>query len=289
MPAIINLPYLNSFRQEIFHLDPSRRIKSPDQAMDYINERGILAFWPLKEIPMPSLWSAVAGSRPVADEHDDPGHVTWGWKDSWLGQRKCFYARILCKRNFFVSLATLPYLYALSNNFGDFHEDHIILYEEGRLPLAARTLYDAILTHGALDTIQLKRIGRFNGKAGDAEFNKAINELQLDFKLMPVGVSDSGAWHYSFIYDIVARQYPDLIQQCADLHPHDCHDYLILNYLHSVGAANVSHLIRLFRWDKKTVTRSLLRLSAKNGLRMDILNESDKSAEWVALPELVLQ
>ena len=49
-------------------------------AVGFINKRGILAFWPLKDIPMPSLWAATAGDRPVPDDHDDPGHVTWGWK-----------------------------------------------------------------------------------------------------------------------------------------------------------------------------------------------------------------
>jgi hypothetical protein len=238
---------------------------------------------------MPSLWTAAAGDRPVADEHDDPGHVTWGWKDSLLGQRKCFYARILCKRNFFLSLGMLPYLYALSNNFGDYREDHQILYEEGRLTHSARVLYEAILTHGALDTIELKRIGRFTGRAGDAEFNKALNDLQMDFKLMPVGVSDSGAWHYSFIYDIVARQFPELIQQCADLHPDVCREALIMNYLQSVGAARFTHITRLFRWEKKFIQKNLQHLTDTGFVYSDILCESDRSADWIALPDLVLQ
>ena len=41
----------------------------------------------IKGIAFPSLWTAVAGDRPFADEHDDPGHVTWGWKDTAPGQR----------------------------------------------------------------------------------------------------------------------------------------------------------------------------------------------------------
>ena len=53
---------------------------------------------------MPSLWVAVAGDRPVPDEHDDPGHVTWGWKDGLLGKRRWYYGRVLRKRNTFISL-----------------------------------------------------------------------------------------------------------------------------------------------------------------------------------------
>jgi len=289
MAVLLNEPFLHDYRYEIFRLNSTNRLKNIAEAADYIQSRGILAFWPIKDIPMPSLWMAAAGDRPVADEHDDPGHVTWGWKDSLLGQRRCFYARILCKRNFFISLDVLPYLYAISNNFGDYREDHQILYDEGRLTHSARVLYDAILTHGALDTIELKRIGHFTGKAGDAEFNKALNDLQMDFKLMPVGVSDSGAWHYSFIYDIVARQFPELIHQCADLHTFACHDLLILNYLQSVGAARITHVVRLFRWEKKHILGSVQRLSDKGVLYQNVLCESDHTTDWITLPDLVLQ
>lgn len=51
------------------------------QVVDFVNERGSVYFWPIKDVTLPSLWTAVAGA------HDDPGHVSWGWKDSLLGQR----------------------------------------------------------------------------------------------------------------------------------------------------------------------------------------------------------
>jgi len=70
-------------------------VRTKEQAIAYVEERGFVYFWPIKGVMMPSLWQAVAGDRPVASEHDDPGHVTWGWKDGLLGERLWYYAKVL--------------------------------------------------------------------------------------------------------------------------------------------------------------------------------------------------
>ncbi len=67
---------------------------------------------------MPSLWTAVAGDRPVADKHDDPGHITWGWKYKALGKKIWYYAKTLRKKATMISLEIAPYFYALSENYG---------------------------------------------------------------------------------------------------------------------------------------------------------------------------
>ena len=86
MPSL-DLKKLNSYRAQTFRLPPARRVASPKAALDYVNARGFIYFWPIKGIEFPSLWTAVAGNRVVADKHDDPGHITWGWKDRALGKK----------------------------------------------------------------------------------------------------------------------------------------------------------------------------------------------------------
>ena len=77
----IPLAKLDAYRAQTFRTSTGSELKTPQQAIQYVNERGFIFFWPVKNFVFPSLWSAVAGNRPVADEHDDPGHVTWGWKE----------------------------------------------------------------------------------------------------------------------------------------------------------------------------------------------------------------
>ena len=107
------------------------KLHNLEQAVEYVNQRGFIFFWPNKNIVMPSLWTAVAGDRPVPDEHDDPGHVTWDWKDKSLGKRLWYYGRVLSNRNAMVSLDLLPFFYALSPNYGSPSEDYLEQYMLG--------------------------------------------------------------------------------------------------------------------------------------------------------------
>ena len=86
------------YRAQTFRTAAGRRITSKEEAVAFGNERGYIYFWPIKEVTLPSLWAVAAGDRPVPDEHDDPGHVTWGWKDEMLGARQWYYAKVLRKR-----------------------------------------------------------------------------------------------------------------------------------------------------------------------------------------------
>jgi hypothetical protein len=100
---------LKAFRAATYRLKPGLRLRSKDQAVQFVQERGFSFFWPIRGIELPSLWAAAAGNRPVPSEHDDPGHVTWGWKDSLLGARRWYYAKVLRKRGTMISLDAAPY------------------------------------------------------------------------------------------------------------------------------------------------------------------------------------
>ncbi|MCK7520523.1 MAG: hypothetical protein MZV64_23930 [Ignavibacteriales bacterium] len=79
-----------------FNLPPSKEAFTRHaQASTFVNRRGFVFFWPISGIDLPSLWTAVAGDRPVADKHDDPGHITWGWKDGATRQKDL----VLCRRS----------------------------------------------------------------------------------------------------------------------------------------------------------------------------------------------
>src|SRR5688572_8137554 len=134
----INLKKLQSHRTRTFNLPPSKRLSSPSQALSFINKRGFVYFWPIKGIDLPSLWTAVAGNRPVADKHDDPGHITWGWKDGALDKKTWYYGKILRRKGTMISLEIAPYFYALSENYGSPEEDYLIAYQEGRLTQPAK-------------------------------------------------------------------------------------------------------------------------------------------------------
>ena len=282
MPSI-DLKKLDKHRARTFRLPPSPRVTSPKAALDFINTRGFIYFWPIKGIDMPSLWTAVAGNRVVADKHDDPGHITWGWKDGALGKKTWYYAKILRKKATMISLDVAPYFYALSENFGSPEEDYLLAYEEGRLPQSAKQVYEVLLNEGALNTIDLRRAAKLTN-AKESEFNKALELLQADFKILPIGVSDAGAWKYSFIYEIVPRHYPDLPERARAIGEREARTKLTQLYFESVGAAQERDLNKLFGWQKDLAARTITSLVEKRQL---VESEHPKEkGNWLALPRL---
>lgn len=281
----IPIERLQHYRAQTFGLLPEQRVKTRQEAIDFVNQRGFVFFWPIQEVIMPSLWTAVAGNRPVADAHDDPGHITWDWKDSLLGQRAWYYAKVLHKRATMISFSLVPYFYALSENYGSPEEDYLTLYEQGRMPLETKAVYEALLNHGAMDTISLRRAAHLTSKESEGRFNKALTDLQADFKILPVAVADAGAWHYAFVYDIVARYYPEIPDQAARISERVARQTLVKQYLKLVGAARLEEVIRLFAWRKPNVEGALGRL-VETGEAVKIAVEGEKG-EFYAIRELV--
>lgn len=282
------LPFepVQAYRLSTFRLLPGSRIEHREQAIDFVNQRGFVYFWPIKDIVFPSLWTAVAGNRPVADEHDDPGHITWGWKDSLLGGQAWYYAKVLRKRATMISMEMAPYFYALTENYGVPEEDHLILYEQGRLTQEAKVIYEVILDHGPLDTIALRKKARMASPESDSRFNKALADLQADFKIVPVAVTQAGAWRYAFAYDITARHYPQIPEQARFIGEREARRVLAERYFLSLGAARTGDLTRLMGWKNQDAAGTVADLAASGVLQCDLVFE-EQSGDWAALTSLV--
>lgn len=278
---------LAAHRARTFHLPPLPRIRNPQQALAWVNERGFVYFWPIKGIDLPSLWVTVAGERPVGAHHDDPGHVTWGWKDDALNKRIWYYAKVLRHKATIISLEVAPYFYALSENYGAPEEDYLLAYEQGRLTLAARQVYEAILKEGPLHTIDLRKAARLTSKQSDTEFNRALEVLQADFKLLPVGVAKAGAWKYAFIYDIVAHHYPELPEKARSIGEAAARETLCGWYFRSLGAAQLKDLVKLFGWGP-AITQRAVKSLIDRGQLIGSLTLTTQAGEWLALPELLV-
>lgn len=266
-----------------FGLPPAKRLSSPSQALTFVDERGYVYFWPIKGIDLPSLWTAVAGNRPVADKHDDPGHITWGWKDGALDKKIWYYGKILRGKATMISLKTAPYFYALSENYGSPEEDYLIAYHEGRLTQASKQVYETLLDNGALNTLDLRKMAKLSN-AKDSEFNKALEQLQRDFKILPVGVSDAGAWKYSHIYEIVTRHFPELSEQARVIKESEARAKLLELYFDMVGTAQLRDVNKLFGWGNDVIKRVIGKL-VKDG-KLVTAEHPKSTGEWVALTKL---
>jgi hypothetical protein len=283
---IISPEQIQVYRARTFRYSAGLRLRSRDEAVQFVRERGCVFFWPITGITFPSLWAAVAGDRAVADEHDDPGHVTWGWKDALLGSQAWYYGKILRKKSTMIAFDLLPYFYALSENYGAYEEDYLTLYEQGRLTSEARAIYEALLDKGRLDTVELRRITHMSSPGSEGRFNRALTDLQADFKILPVGVTQSGAWHYAFAFDIVARHYPELPEQAHQIREDEARRSLVEVYFRSLGAAQARDVNRLFGW-RPLETDKILKALVNSGRLLSGCQVENQPGEWLAISDLV--
>jgi hypothetical protein len=283
--ATISPAQLKRYRAGTYRLARGQQLRSADDAVRYVDERGFVYFWPIKGVELPSLWSAVAGLRPVADKHDDPGHVTWGWKDSLLGARRWYYGKLLRGKATMVSLPVLKDFYALSENFGG-QDDYLLEYEAGRLSQEAKVVYEVLLQQGALDTVALRREAHLTSRESNSRFERALTDLQTGLRILPIGIAKAGAWRYAFIYELADRFFPDLPAQAREVTRGQARQHLLDLYLRSLGAATEAQAASLFRWKPAEVRQALQALAAA-GRAHAVDKVAGQPGAWWLTPDLL--
>ena len=122
--------------------------------------------------------------------------------------------------------------------------------------------------------------------AKESIFNRALEDLQKDFKILPVGIAEAGAWKYAFRYDITSRHMPELPEQARPIGEAEARRKLVECYLASVGATQTREIIKLFGWRPELTQRTVTGL-VQNGRLVEGVSHPQMSGEWVAIPELV--
>lgn len=257
---------LDEYRAFVYRYAAGERLADEHQAVEFVNKRGFVFLYPIKGIELPSLWAAAAGNRPVPDNHDDPGHITWYWKDTLLDKRVWYYGRVLKHRNAFLSLETAPYFYALTPNFGSPEDDFAEQYNSGVLPLEAKLVFEALLKEGPLDTLSLRKAAHLARGSSTSAFTRALDILQMDMRILPVSISDAGRWHYAFVFDLTHHHYPEVVEKARFITDNQAREHLLLRYLESVGLSTQKNVASLFQWPLDLAEKTILAAVEKTGL-----------------------
>ncbi len=266
---------INRYRQSTFRFSEENHLYTSQQAVEFVNQRGFILFWPDPIMDLPNLWQAVAGDRPVPDNHDDPGHITWEWKDSLLDKKVWYYARIIRQRNTMIALDLLPFFYALSPNYGSPIDDIQEQYSQGELPLEAKHIFETLLDKGPLDTITLRKEAHLSSVNATQPFQRSLNLLQRDFKILPVGIADVGTWHYAFRYELTHRYFPQLSEEAHEISEINARTALIKSYLDSVGAATAKQVSMVFGWPLEIVITHLNKHTNNNWIACTLENKGE--------------
>jgi hypothetical protein len=271
-------------RGDNYHRTPERRLESVEDARVFVDEVGFCHFWPIQDAELPNLLHAIAGrTRPVPMAHDDPdGGKCWGWKDGSLDKKWWYYGKLLRRRATLVSLEFLPYFYACSENFGEL-TDYLAEYEDGRMTAEAKATYEALLKHGPLDTIRLRRESRMSAESAKSRFDRALVELQVGLKVLPIGVAHTGAWNYAFTYELFQRWFPEIPEQARSIRRGEARRVLVQRYLDNVIAADrkmIAKVFHILKWTSKELDRTIATLLEKGTVR-------EIAIEGVEGPQLV--
>lgn len=265
-----------------YRLTPERRLHTVEEARAFVEEIGFCHFWPIKGAELPNLFHAIAGRvRSVPMAHDDPDlSRCWGWKDESLDQKWWYYGKLLKRRATVVSLAELPYFYALSENYGDL-DDYLQEYADGHLTAEAKAVYEALLTHGPLDTVRLRREARLSAESAKSRFDRTLTELQVGLKVLPVGVAQAGAWRYAFVYDLLPRWFPEIPRQARPIGRGEAERHLLRRYLKNVVAATPAQATRLFGWTTPEVERAAAKLEEAGEIELGVRIEGLRGRHMV--------
>jgi hypothetical protein len=232
---------------------------------------GFCFFWPIKGVELPNLFHAIAGRvRPVPMEHGDPDiSKCWGWKDESLDKKRWYYGKLLRRRATLVSLELLPYFYALSENYGSL-DDYLQQYADGLMTAEAKAIYEALLEHGPLDTVRLRREARMSAESAKYRFDRALVELQVGLKVLPVGVARTGAWNYAFLYELFQRWFPEIPQQARAIKRGEARRALVSRYLDNVAAAERKMIAKVFhvlKWTKRELDHTIAAMLEEGAVR----------------------
>lgn len=249
----------HAFQQSTFRTTPELRLRNPEDALDFINARGFIFFWPVKGLRFPSLWAAAAGDRPVPNNHDDPGHITWRWKDDMLPHKVWYYGKLLRGKATFVSRATLPYFYALSSRVGDL-DDFQSAYQAGALSHEAHSIASVLLHEGPTNSIQLRRKAGLSSASAKYSFQRALTTLQRGLWILPVRVVEAGTWNYAFEYELFDRSFPEVLPAARRIKTSEARQHLLSLALHSLGCLPYRTARLLFGWPNRKLQKALTAL-----------------------------
>ncbi len=231
-----------------------RRVRTAADAVRFIDGVGYCLLFPIKGLPLPSLYYAVARRYPLT--WDRYTARIWRWKDELPRRRRAFYAKYFKGRGTFISLALLPHFLAMHATAaapGDYER----FYAAGRIHHDARVIWAAVEQHGPLATLELRHACRMDSKAGNTRFKRAMLQLQRLLLLVHFGAEQETAAWASGRFELTCRAFPREAALARRIALEAARATIAAKYLDWHLDAAPTRLARLFGWPKAAATAAM--------------------------------
>jgi hypothetical protein len=114
--------------------------------------------------------------------------------------------------------------------------------------------------------------------------DRALVELQVGLKVLPVGVAEAGAWNYAFTYELLARWFPEIPEQAREIGRGEARRALVQRYLDNVVAADQAMVAKVFhvlRWTPTELNRTVAKL-LEEGMIQEVRIKGTKKPQLVS-------
>jgi hypothetical protein len=227
-----------------------RRVLALAEAVKFIDATGYCMLFPVKGVPLPSLYYAVTRRGLQGKwKWDKYSSMVWRWKDELPRLRRAFYAKYFRGRGTFISLQLLPHFLAMRES-AVAPGDSARFYSGGRIRHDARAIWDALEEHGPLATLELRYASKMDTKAGNVRFKRAILELQRMLIVVHFGAEqETNAWA-SGRYELTRRAFPQQTAAARHISLEDARNKLAATFCEWHPNSSPTQLARLFGWPK---------------------------------------
>ena len=227
-----------------------KRVRTAADAVRFIDAVGYCLLFPIKRLPLPSLYYACAHR----DIHLGPGwdkycERIWEWKDELPRQRRAFYAKYFKQRGTFISLKLLPHFLAMRGSPTAIDE-HERFYIAGQISHNAQMIWHTLAEYGPLATLELRHACKMDSKAGNVRFKRAMLELQCLLAVVHFGAEQETAALASARFELTSRAFPAQARAARSITPEQARSVIAAKYLEWHPNAPSQTLARLFGWTR---------------------------------------
>lgn len=200
MATILSLPEpIEALRDQAWRRDAESRIEDRSAAESFIEEVGFCNALTDRRHPGPSLYIAVCGRRdahlPRNVQKDPECRLAWTIKDEVIRRGKIYYAKLARARTTFVA----PRLICHFNAIWGVPKDR----EASVLSDGARAVLRVLRREWEMGTRDLREA---SGIVSRPQFNKAIDELQKTFKVIPSEVIYEPG--FTYVWSLAEGRFP---------------------------------------------------------------------------------
>jgi hypothetical protein len=124
--------------------------------------------------------------------------------------------------------------------------------------------------NGPLDTVRLRREAHMSAESAKSRFDRALVELQVGLKVLPIGVARTGAWNYAFTYELFQRWFPKVPEQARGIKRSEARWVLVQRYLDNVVATDRKMITKVFhvlKWTSRELDRTIEALLGEDVVR----------------------